>query len=182
VTRTFLVAMLALSLSGCNSRPATPVRITQFRVNPTLIPKGIPGRLCYGVENAVKLELNPAVEDLLPAVERCIDIMPVESATWTLTAYGEDGSKVAKSLDVRVGNPAPRVSDLSATPTEIRRGSKVEVCFKVENASKVKVSQGRFDARTNCLTDSPRKTTTYKITALGTNREEDTGTVTVKVR
>jgi len=80
-----------------------------------------------------------------------------------------------------VGAPQPRLSDISASPTEIKRGASVKVCFKVENARSVKASPGKLDRRTNCLVDRPRKTTTYRITALGQDREEDSGTVTVKV-
>jgi hypothetical protein len=184
VTRALAIAVFGIAsvaLTDCKPKPIAEVKITQFRVNPDLIPRGISGKLCYGVENAVKLELTPAVEEILPANERCIDISPVKTTTYTLTAYGDDGKKVAKSLDVHVGNPAPRVSDLSATPTVVKRGSQVQVCFKVENARSVKVSRGKFDSKANCLTDKPQKTTTYKIVALGPDREEDTGTVTVKV-
>ncbi len=56
------------------------------------------------------------------------------------------------------------------------------VCFKVENAKDIKVSKGKLTPGKNCLTDRPKRTTTYKITAIGVDREEDTGTVTVKVR
>jgi hypothetical protein len=64
----------------------------------------------------------------------------------------------------------------------VRRGGLVKVCFKVQHATSVKVSSGRLDRKTNCLFDRPKKTTTYRISAVGANREEDTGTVTVKVR
>jgi len=179
----FAIAILAVVLTGCNrTTPSKPVKITQFRVTPLFIPKGIPGKLCYGVENATKIELNPPVEELLPAPERCIDISPAQATTYTLTAYGADGGKVTKSLEVGVGNPPPRVTDLSATPIEVKRGGQVRICFKVENAKAVRISKGKLDLKTNCAIDTPRKNTTYKITALGADREEDTGTVTVKVR
>jgi hypothetical protein len=182
--RTLAIAIVAVTIAvtGCNRTPAAPARITQFRVTPAFIPKGISGKLCYGVENATKIALNPPVEDLLPSPERCIDISPARQTTYTLTAYGADGGKATKSLEVRVGNPPPRLADLSANPIEVKRGGQVRICFKVENAKSVKASKGKLDLKTNCLTDRPRKTTTYKITAQGADREEDTGTVTVKVR
>jgi hypothetical protein len=175
-------AALGVVLLGCSRTPPAPVKITQFQVTPALIPKGITGKLCYGVENAVKVDMNPPVEALLPSTERCIDIAPAQATTYTLTALGADGSKVSKSLDVRVGNPPPRLSDLSATPTEVKRGSQVVVCFKVENARDIKVSKGKLTPGRNCLTDRPKKTTSYKVTVLGADREQDSGTVTVIVR
>jgi hypothetical protein len=177
-----LAAVLGVVVSGCSRTPPAPVKITQFRITPTLIPKGISGKLCYGVENAVKVDLNPPVEALLPSPERCIDIAPAQATAYTLTAQGADGSKVSKSLDVRVGNPPPRLSDLSATPTGVKRGSQVLVCFKAENARDIKVSKGKLTPGKNCLTDRPTKTTSYKITVFGADREEDSGTVTVIVR
>jgi hypothetical protein len=182
VIRAFAIAWLALGMVSCQPKPVAPVKITQFRVMPEFIPKGIQGKLCYGVENAVKVDLNPAVEELLPAAERCLDISPVKATTYTLTAYGADGKQATKSVDVRVGNPPPRVSDLSATPIQVKRGGLVQVCFKVENAKNVRVNHGKFDSKANCLTDRPKRTTTYKITAFGPDREEDTGTVIVKVK
>lgn len=181
--RILAIAFVAVGAAGCSrTTPSPPVKITQFRVTPAFIPKGIPGKLCYGVENATKIELNPRVEDLLPSPERCIDISPAQATTYTLTAYGAEGSKVTKEVNVRVGNPPPRVADLSATPVEVRRGGQVRICFKVENAQAVRISKGKLDRKTNCAIDTPRRTTIYKITALGADREEDTGTVTVKVR
>jgi hypothetical protein len=175
-------AVLVSVVWSCSRTPSAPVKITQFRITPELIPKGITGKLCYGVENAARIDLNPPVEALLPATERCIDITPAQATTYTLTAYGADGSKISKSLDVRVGNPPPRLSDLSATPTEAKRGSQVTVCFKAENARDIKVSKGKLTPGKNCLTDRPKKTTSYKVTVFGVDREQDSGTVTVTVR
>jgi hypothetical protein len=46
----------------------------------------------------------------------------------------------------------------------------VRVCFKVDNAKNVKASHGKLDRSVNCVTDNPRKTTTYTITAYGGNQ------------
>jgi hypothetical protein len=68
-----------------------------------------------------------------------------------------------------------------AKPTAVKRGRPVKVCFKVANAKSVKAKPGKLDRKTNCLIDYPKKTTTYRITALGGDHEEDSGTVTVSV-
>lgn len=176
------IAVLAVALAGCKQLPVERPKITQFKATPSFLPAGITGKLCYGVENATKLELNPPVEHLMPAFERCIDIAPKRTTTYTLIAYGNAGNEDTKSLEVKVGAPPPLLSDLSASSTEVKRGARVKVCFKVENAKSVKARPGKLDRRANCLIDYPRKTTTYRITALGPDREEDSGTVTVKVR
>ena len=77
------IVAVTIAVTGCNRTPAAPARITQFRVTPAFIPKGISGKLCYGVENATKIELNPPVEDLRPSLERCIDISPAQATTYS---------------------------------------------------------------------------------------------------
>ncbi len=184
----FAVAVLT---SGCgSSAPSSqtpkvtsrpPVKITQFYAADKLVPRGMKGSLCYGVENAAKLELNPAVEELWPAAARCFEVSPKVKTTYTLTAVGDDGSRESKTVDITVGAPPPRLYDLWVNSVDVRKGEGVRVCFKVENVSSVKVSPGKLDATGKCLNDTPSKTTTYKITALGGDHEMDSGTVTVKV-
>ncbi|MDP9055399.1 MAG: hypothetical protein M3N93_14035 [Acidobacteriota bacterium] len=175
------VAIVALGLVSCGKTPPTRAKITQFKADPGFLPAGMGGRLCYGVENATRLDIAPAVEKLLPASERCMDIAPVKTTTYTLTAYGPDGTPAKKSLEVKVGAPQPRVSDLEARPRSVRKGRAVQVCFKVEHANSVSAKPGKLDRRTNCLTDYPRKNTTYTVVAKGGDNEQDSGTVTVSV-
>ena len=188
--RVFLAIFLAFFAANCGSETPKPapkkqpgrVKITQFYAPVTLIPKGLKGTLCYGVENASRVELQPAVEQLYPAVARCIEIAPKTKTTYTLTAYGEDGGKETKSVEVGAGAAPPRLYDLWVNSIEVHSGEDVKVCFKVENVTSVKVSAGKLESGKNCLDDKPQKTTTYKITALGGDNQVDTGTVTVKVR
>lgn len=175
------VAALAVILTACSQTPPTRAKITQFKADPAFIPAGITTQLCYGVDNADRLEIAPAVEKLLPATQRCLDIMPTQTTTYTLTAYGADGTADRKSLEVKVGPPQPRVSDLEARPMTVKKGRAVKVCFKVSNAKTVSAKPGKLDRRTNCLTDYPLTTTTYTIIAKGGENEEDRGTVTVSV-
>ena len=185
------VAIVIASLCGsCGSGAATapakakvePVKITQFYATDKKVPKGVKGELCYGVEHAAKVELAPPVEDVWPAATRCFEISPRENTRYTLTAVGDNGSRDAKTVDITVGAAPPRLYDLSVNATLVRAGEQVVVCFKVENATSVKAGPGHFDAGANCITDRPTKTTRYKISALGGDRQIDTGTVTVKVK
>jgi len=197
--RVVLAAIAASLTFGCGTAPPpaaslspekTPsaekktaghVKITQFYSTQPMLPKGMKGSLCYGVEHASKVELMPAVEELWPSPARCFDISPKQKTTYTLTAHGEDGSEETKKVDVTVGAPPPRLYDLSVNATKVHPGNKVTVCFKVENVRDVKASPGKLDRSVNCVMDNPKKTTTYKITAYGGDRQEDSGTVTVTV-
>jgi hypothetical protein len=177
-------AIVAVAVtSGCHRTPTEKPHITQFKADPVFLPTGLAGKLCYGVEHASRLELTPHVEEILPASERCIDIAPKQTTVYTLTAFGAEASagQDTKSLEVKVGPPAPRLSDLKASSTRVRRGAQVKVCFKVQNAKSVDGKPGKLNRKTNCLVDYPRKTTTYRITAHGGDKEVDSGTVTVNV-
>jgi hypothetical protein len=190
--RAGLVLLLSVPILNCGKssppaqtgaatgKVAAHVKITQFYSSDKMIPRGMKGNLCYGVENAVKLELNPPVESVWPSAVRCFEVSPHAKTTYTLTAYGGDGSRESKSVDMVIGAPAPRLYDLWVNAIDVRRGQQVKICFKLENVRSVKVSHGKLQPG-NCLTDKPSKTTIYKITALGGDDEIDSGTVTVKV-
>ena len=150
MVRLAAVAVMVLAIAGCRQPVARRAKITEFKATPSFIPTGITGKLCYGVENATKIGLDPPVEDLLPASERCIDIAPKQTTTYTLTAFSSSGKgddKDRKSLEVRVGPPPPRLSDLAASSTQIKPGASVKVCFKVENAKSVKATPGKLDRK-----------------------------------
>jgi hypothetical protein len=160
----------------------SPVKITQFYASDRKIPRGVTGKLCYGVESAEKVELSPAVEVVWPSPVRCLDISPDRNTTYTLTATGADGSKASKTVDVVVGAAPPRIYDLSVNSAQVHPGEQIVVCFKAENTKSFKAGPGHFDKMRNCITDKPMKTTVYKITATGSDNQIDTGTVTVRVK
>ncbi len=192
--RTISAALVpALLLSGCGSAPAPkpaveapapkpPAKITQFYSSTPVVAKGAQGQLCYGVENASKVELNPPVEEVWPTPTRCFDVDPVAHSKFTLTAIGADGSRDSKTVSLRESGPAPRVFDLWASSLNVRPGEEVKVCFKVQNATEVTAGPGNFSRETNCITDRPSKTTTYKLVALGADGQEDSGSIPVTVK
>ncbi len=192
--RGFASVALCLALAGCGSNPpaekkaaaepvaAEKVKITQFYSPSPLVPRGLHGQLCYGVENASKVEINPPVEEVWPSPARCFDITPKQKTTFTLTAYGANGSRDSKSVLITVGSAPPKLYDLSVNSTQVKPGDLVVVCFKADNAKSIKAGPGHLDRDRNCLSDNPKKTTTYRIVALGGDNEQDSGTVTVHVR
>lgn len=195
---TVAAALLCAGLCSCgsgssSSQPAAAqrqtaalaqprVKITQFYSPDPLIPKGMAGKLCYGVENATKVEISPRADDVWPSPARCFEISPKHKTSYTLTAYGADGGRDSKTILVNVGAAAPRLYDLSVNATQVKAGDPVVVCFKADNAKSIKAGPGHLDRERNCLTDNPKKTTTYRIVALGGDNEQDSGTVTVHVR
>jgi hypothetical protein len=192
--RTLLSLGIAFSLVSCGgtqpqTAPAKPVaeakppaKITQFYSSTPLVASGAKGTLCYGVENAVKVELVPPVEEVWPSPTRCFEVDPNGKATFTLTAIGADGSRDSKTVDLRRAGPAPRVFDLWASSLNIHPGEEVQVCFKVENATHVTAGPGEFSREKNCIRDRPAASTTYRIVASGVDGQQDTGNVPVTVK
>ena len=189
----FVIAAVAI-LAGCVSSSVPPVvplkqapkaaRITQFYASPAVIPKGASGSLCYGVENATKVTLSPATDEVWPSPSRCVQIRPDKQTRYTLAATGADGKSDVKTLDVSSAEvaPTPRLYDLWVNALQVGAGDQVKICFKTEHADNVEISMGRLYKDAGCLTDYPKATTTYKIAAVGKGGGRDARTVTVKVR
>src|ERR1700761_7628558 len=106
-------AFLAASCSNAPPQPvakkapaaAQPVRITMFYATSTHPARDEKDSLCYGVENADQVSIEPAVDRVWPANSRCFDI-PSTSATYTLTAmHGPD--KVSQSVTISAVSPKP---------------------------------------------------------------------------
>ena len=185
----FLFVPLAiLSVSCSNSGPqsdpkpapsAPSARILQFYASASEIERGEPATLCYGVENARSVRLEPAVEKLTPALSRCFIVTPRADASYKLIVAGENGAAQSQSVTIRVKERArvrvqesesARVTAFRATPTEIRKGETVTLCFETQNAEQVELDppvQRLGSAGSGCFALAPAITTTYTLTAKG---------------
>jgi hypothetical protein len=172
---------------GSCSRPAATVpdlsktaRIVQFYARESAVPKGEKTMLCYGVENAKTVRIDPPVDRVWPAISRCFDIAPSAATTYTLTAEGEDKQPVAKSVTVQMGSALPKIIEVVVNSLSVRAGELVRVCYKVKNAKSVKIEPGTPEQ--GCVVDKPTKTTTYTVTASNAEGATDTERVTVSVK
>jgi hypothetical protein len=168
---------------------AAPVRITQFYSNKPTLPKGESALLCYGVENAAKVSIDPPVEQLTPSISRCFEVKPSAATTYTLTAEGKGGDKITQSVRLELGAAraaGPRLYDLSINKTAVASGEQVSFCFKASNTAKVTGSPGEFlrkgNPNSDCLMDKPTRTTTYTITAIGPDGQTDSASQAVTVK
>ena len=171
------------------------VRITQFY--PALPKLGLGDRttLCYGVENAKTVRLSPAVEEVWPALVRCIEVAPQHTTKYTLTAEDSHGLAVSESTTINVGPPRPKLLEVSVNKLKVSMGELVTLCFKATHATgydvgglkpiPVRVGSGQGVAiatpERGCFGDRPRKTTTYVVKVTGPGGEDsEKVTVTVK--
>src|ERR1035441_10066937 len=82
---------------------ADAARITQFYTTKALVSRGDTALVCYGVENATAVWLEPPRQELSAALARCVEISPLVDTTYKLTAEGIDGKTVTAELKVSVG-------------------------------------------------------------------------------
>lgn len=81
----------------------TEFNILGFYATPGLIHRGDTADLCYGVGNAqtVKIDPDPG-RPTWPAVNRCIQITPKKTTTYTLTAQDAHGNTKTATLTLEV--------------------------------------------------------------------------------
>jgi hypothetical protein len=186
------VGLLAAGITTGCSRPeppaapkaAEPVRITQFYTSVSNIAKGEKALLCYGVENAKTVWLDPPRHPLSAALARCVEVNPDATTTYTLTAEGADGTSASKSLTLPVGPALAKIVNVNVSGLEVKPGELVNLCYTAENAKSVTIEPLHFNGANpkGCVNDQPRKSTTYVITAIGSAGDRDQERVTVKVR
>jgi hypothetical protein len=77
-------------------------KIVMFYANPPLLGRGEKGELCYGVANVSEIRIEPGVEAVTPSLNRCIEIKPGKTTTYTLTAKDSAGATVSQQVEVTV--------------------------------------------------------------------------------
>jgi hypothetical protein len=79
------------------------LKILGFYAVPPVIHPGQPASICFGVNGAVKVRIDPPiVEDLHPSLSRCFQISPKRDTEFKLTAEDGAGHALSQSLTVRV--------------------------------------------------------------------------------
>jgi hypothetical protein len=140
--------------------------------------------VCYGVENARTVWLEPPRRELSVALARCVEVSPSADTTYKLTVEGEDGQAVTRELKLAVGAARAKIVNVNVSALQVKPGDLVSVCYTVENARAVTIDPIGFrgaSAAKGCATDQPRKSTTYTVSAVGSGGDKDQERVTVKV-
>jgi hypothetical protein len=164
---------------------ADAARITQFYTTKAQVARGETALVCYGVENATAVWLEPPRQELSTALARCVEVSPAADTTYKLTVEGADGKAVTRELKVTVGAARARILNVNVSALEVKAGDLVSVCYTVENARAVTIDPIGFrggSAGKACATDQPRKSTTYTISAVGAGGDKDRERVTVQVK
>lgn len=78
------------------------LKILNFYASPSSLRPGQHANLCYGVYGATSVKLEPAVEDLHPAVAYCMQVSPSRTTDYQLIATDEAGHTASQKILVRV--------------------------------------------------------------------------------
>jgi hypothetical protein len=78
------------------------ILFSTFSADSGLLKRGDHTQLCYGVENAKTVKLDPPIAALKPTYRNCIEIAPKTTTTYTITADDGKGHTKSESLTVRV--------------------------------------------------------------------------------
>ncbi len=156
--------------------PGPDVKILQFYSSRTEIFEGDHTIICYGVVKAAAVRLDPPVEQIKPALNRCIEASPTETTTYTLHADGNNGSRESFSFTVKV-LPAPaRIRMVFVSDKEIIRGEPVTVCAQLDHATSARIepiNQRLLAERgTACAKWYPVLTMDYRLVATGAGGDD----------
>ncbi|MBV8553666.1 MAG: hypothetical protein JOY54_20395 [Acidobacteriaceae bacterium] len=78
------------------------IRFQNFSADNGSLRRGETTELCYGVENATSVKLDPPVEAIKPMYHHCIEVAPKKTTTYTITAFDAKGNHKSLSLTIQV--------------------------------------------------------------------------------
>ena len=86
-----------IELLGGNS-----LKILDFYASPPTVRRGERSLVCYGVNAAKSVRIEPAVEELHPVISHCFSVSPGKSTEYKLFAEDYAGHVVTASLTIAV--------------------------------------------------------------------------------
>ena len=162
--------------------PAAP-RVASFTVSPAAIAPGASAQLCYSVEGANSVTIQPGF-GVVPPTSACLTVNPANRTTYTLTAASDAGSNTATAaLDVSAVRILTFSNDPAYSPAS---GSAVTLSWTTENASFVRITglgapPGTL-APSGSAVVNPVTNTTYTLTAYGVNGQAVSSVLYIFVR
>lgn len=170
----------------------SPVAIDYFTAKPEQVELGGRVNLCFRMSNAAQAEISPGVGRVRVDAADCVTVAPKESTRYLLTAAGRDQRPISRSVYVTVNQPierrprppALRITFFTAEPARVRIGAGVQLCYGIENGSRAEITPmpGKVPvAEKNCVKVGVKESTTFTLTAYGTNRQVERKAVRVEV-
>ena len=150
IERMRIAASAILFCCACSAPPPAPeplkeekpkhAKILQFYGADAEVTRGQPITLCYGVEDAVRVRMEPADEQLGLSRNRCIAVSPKQNTTYALIAKGADGLEVRQSLPIRVVAPRQAVVLIQNFDVSMGgNGQPVQLCYRTKGATTLRL-------------------------------------------
>jgi len=76
--------------------------IRAFYVAPAEIRRGGTAQICYDVANAKTVTLDPPAGEVWPSHDRCLDVSPAHSTSYTLTISDSVGKTASQAVELQV--------------------------------------------------------------------------------
>jgi hypothetical protein len=166
------------------------VKILQFYARDGNLTEGEKSVLCYGVLNAKTVRIEPPVDGVGPALNRCVEIVPQKETQYTLTAEGTDGKTVSESfvLGVHADEATlPKITRFGISKRERDYTGKwiFSLSFAAQNPEEVSIEPAVFKPLHRSPMGSfyvaPDRTTIYTLTVTGKNGHKAQKSLTVEV-
>ncbi len=163
--------------------PGTIPQIVTFVATPPTIDAGQSTKLCWQVDKATSISIEPGVGSNLNAND-CATVSPSTTTTYTLTATNATG-QIQANATVTVGQV--RILSFTADPvTSTAAGNPVVLSWQTQNATSVVIVGSELQPQTlptsGTLTVNPITNTTYTLTAYGPAGQTVSVTISVFVR
>ncbi len=78
------------------------VKILGFYASPATVRPGEKALVCYSVSNAKSIRIEPYIEEVKPALSRCVEVQPKTTTEYKLTAVDSKGHEITESFILRV--------------------------------------------------------------------------------
>ncbi len=76
--------------------------IRTLYVSPSVIHRGETAQLCYDVDNAATVTVDPPAGQVWPSHTRCLDLAPKNTTTYTLTITDASGKSASRAIELKV--------------------------------------------------------------------------------
>ena len=155
--------------------PVEPPKIASFSVTPSAIAANGQAQLCYEVENADSVRIEPNIGERKPASKECLSVTPTETLTYTLTAFAKDGTSTSQQITLNV-EPTPPQAEIVRFEVQRQGGLagagnvQFQLCYEVRKAAHAEIDNNGGTVvldQDHCQQITPQQTTTYTLTATG---------------
>ena len=157
--------------------PGPPPRVLSFSVNPTAIRPNGQSELCYEVENAASVRIEPNIGERKPATQECLTVTAAQTTKYVLTVVAADGATTSQEIILNV-EEMPPLAEVLRFEVQRQNGPggpddiQFRLCYEVRNAEHAEIDNDGGAVvlnRPNCQPIKPQQTTTYTLTATGSD-------------